>query len=91
MVAKGDCRAASLPSVVGSALYPRGRRVGASMNAQRAERRERIDDLVAAADMLRAASAEREIAQRKLDQAVAREHDAALRCAELRAQVGNCL
>jgi hypothetical protein len=45
-----------------------------------------LDDLVAAADMLRNASALRRRAQAELDQAIAREHDAALRVRELRAR-----
>lgn len=48
---------------------------------------ENFDDLIAATDMLRVASAERRKAQDQLDTAVAREHDAALRVAELRSKV----
>jgi septal ring factor EnvC (AmiA/AmiB activator) len=53
------------------------------------ERAERMDDLIAAADILAAAQAERRKAQRELDAAIASERDAALRCAELRALVAS--
>lgn len=48
---------------------------------------DRMDALIAAADILAVAQAERERAQRELDTAIARERDAALRCHELRTLV----
>lgn len=53
----------------------------------RGEAAEALDDLMAAADMLRAAADLRRRAQAELDNAIAREHDAALRVREIRANL----